>query len=258
MDDELLDQETADTQDLLDSGYDELGRYAQWLDTHTSTDNRTSERYNYVLEALIDYLANYPKTDFRSMLEYDLTWFCYFYYIRQSTPDAAIQEALLPALSSFTSWMKYEYEWLAPSWLAPIVDDETLYNRRLANYRTLENLSESDWADAFEAWCNELNDYLDSRCMLVPREIGNGIVWGGTMGWREKALYDHCARRWQHERESRLRAGAGYEEIRQTLLNSYTSWLETPQERLDMASPREVIMLERIDNDTTEDDEEDD
>ncbi len=258
MDDEILEQETADTQELLDSGYDELDKYGNWLGTHTGTDNRTLERYSYVLEALIDYLANYPKTDFRSMTEYDLSWFCYFYFIRLGTPDSAMHDVLLPALSSFVTWMKFEYEWLSPSWLGSLIADETMYNRRLASYRLLETMSESDWTEAFDLWCNELNDYLDSRCMLIPSEIGNGITWGNTMGWREKALYDHCARRWQHEREVRLNAGAGYEEIRQSLLNSYTSWLETPQERLDMASPREVIMLERMDNDTTEDDEEDD
>ncbi len=258
MDDEILEQETADTQKLLDAGYDELDRYSRWIETHRKTDNRTAERYSYVLESLVDYLANYRKTDFRSMSEYDVTWFSYFYFIRQSTPDAAMHEALIAALSSFTEWMKYEYEWVAPSWLNALNADATMYNRRLASYRSLENMSESDWTEAFEIWCAELNDYLDSRCMLVPTEIANGIGWGGTMGWREKALYDHCARRWQHERDKRVNGGAGYEEVRRSLLGSYASWLETPQERLDMASPRDVIMLERMDNDTTEDEEEDD
>ncbi len=71
------------------------------------------------------------------------------------------------------------------------------------------------------------------------------MVWGELMGWREATLRDEANRLWQEEREALLREGLDYETARQRLIDSYHLWLDTPQMRLEGATPRELILEER-------------
>ncbi len=104
-------------------------------------------------------------------------------------------------------------------------------------------------------WCTQLDDDLDSRCLLVPRDLGNGETWSDKMGWREATLRDECIARWQRERDHLLAEGMGYEQMRDRLQIAYLEWLDTPQVRLDGLSPADTIFAERLEAPEVEEDD---
>ena len=123
------------------------------------------------------------------------------------------------------------------------------YVRRRQEYATLDGQDERVWEAGFREWCLELEDDLDTRCLWLPRDIGDGMVWSDVMRWREATLYAEANENWQRERVNLLRQGYDYETARIHLSDDYYSWLDTPQSRLDEQSPREVIAVEHLEHD---------
>jgi hypothetical protein len=110
----------------------------------------------------------------------------------------------------------------------------------------------------FQDWCAELDDDLDSRCLLLPRDLGDGMTWSDAMGWREATLHDEANEAWQRERDQLLTEGIDLEHARDQLKISYLDWVDSPQNRLDDRSPAEVIQTERLEApESLEDDVED-
>jgi hypothetical protein len=229
---------------LLDAGYEQIDLFTEWLEDRLGLDLRTIHRDTFNVEALMDFLANrYVKTPAEAN-EFELRSFVFSYYIRNSLADAETAVQLPDSLQRFYDFLRSEEAFLQPAWLPAVIDDREHYLARRAAYIELEKMPEEEWTEGYSRWRMELEDDLNARCLLPPNDIGDG-PWSETMGWRESTLRTEAEERWQEERQELLDQGWDFERIQERLTASYELWLETPDDRLDGMTPREVILAER-------------
>ncbi|HEV2471095.1 MAG TPA: hypothetical protein VGS41_00405 [Chthonomonadales bacterium] len=231
--------------DILDAAYDELDGFSSWLEAECQADARAAEQDCFNAETLIDYLANYHRTRADQINEFQLRWFLFSHYIRKASADPATMERAPESLRRFYLYLYSSRGTVEPEWMIHTLSDSELYRSRLEQHAALERLDEAAWHEGFREWCAELESELDARCLWLPREISGGMDWGDRMGWKEATLYEEANRRWQDQRAILLEEGMDFESVREHLLNDYLVWTETPQDRLDGQTPREVIFEER-------------
>lgn len=255
------EDDSAGIQAMLDLGYEQLDGFLVWLEEKAGIGTRVAQQDCFNAECLIDYLANHQRKTIASCGEFDLRWFLFSHYIRKAMADSETEERLPESLERFFAYLEREQHDLLPSWLPGVLDDSAFYLRRRQAYHALDADDERAWEKGFRAWSEELEDDLDARALWLPREMGEGMTWGDVMGWREATLYDEANRQWQEERGELLRQGLDVETIRDHLTTAYRVWLDTPDQRLDDLTPREVIVTERqerADEESEEGDDEDD
>ena len=241
-----LEEDNQDIQELLDLGYEQLDAFTNWVDTSLELGPRIAEQDCFNAEFLIDYLANHQRKSAANINEFELRWFLFSHYIRKASAEEEIEERLPESLQRFFSFLRREHRELTPPWVDSVLDDTAFYARRRREYALLDSEDERAWEVGFRNWCAELEDDLDTRCLWMPREIGDGLEWSEVMAWREATLYQEANENWQREREQLLRSGLDYEAARNQLLDSYEGWLDTPQARLEDETPREVVLAERL------------
>jgi hypothetical protein len=246
------EEDDPDIQALLDIGYDQLDAFVSWLEESLGLDTRTAQQDCFNAEALIDYLANHQRRAAADIDEFDLRWFLFNHYIRKAQADAETEERLPDSLRRFYLYLAQVHHYTLPAWMQTTLDEEPFYLARRAAYVALDAGDEREWEEGFRVWCEELEEDLDTRCLWLPRDLGDGLVWGDLMGWREATLQEEANRLWQKERQALVENGLDFESLPARLLDAYYFWLSTPQDRLDGQTPREVILSERQDRDDTE------
>ena len=230
---------------LLEEAYDLLDGFVEWLEASAGLDTRTAQQDCFNAESLLDFLANHYRKSIRTMNEFELRWFVFSHYIRQSIADAETEERLPDSLRRFGLYLRSEQAVDLPEWVHGVLDDGILYRKRREQYAGLNAEDEAEWQQGYRLWCEELEDELDVRCLWLPRELGDGMFWGDAMGWREATLYQEANELWQTERAKLLLDGMDYESVRSHLLDTYLYWIENEQDRLDGKPPRAVILEER-------------
>ncbi len=248
-------EDDQDIQSLLDLGYVQLDRFVAWLEEEVGLDTRTAQQDCFNAEALIDYLANQQRKAATDINEFELRWFFFSHYIRKAMADAETEERLPDSMQRFVAFLTSEYGYTMPPWMPAVLAEDHFYRARRAAYAALNDADEREWEEGFQAWCAELEDDLDARCLWLPRELGDGLAWGDTMGWREATLQEEANHLWQDERQAWLDQGLDFESARLRLLDSYDQWLNTPQDRLEGLTPRETILAEREERDEEEEEE---
>jgi hypothetical protein len=251
-----LNEENPDIASLLDEGYETLDEFGRWLEEQLELPERTVQRDMFNAEAYVDYLANTAHKAPAAANEYDLRWFIHSHYIRKSLAERETAERLLHSISNFYHFQASTTGLRPAPWVSAILEDSTYYLKRLQEYGALDQEDERAWEMGFRAWCDDLIDDLDSRCLAMPREISGGLTWNDVSQWKEAGLRDEANRIWQEERERLLAQGFSFDEMRPPLLEAYERWVHTPQEKLDDQSPLEVIYDERETMGLTEEDEE--
>ena len=230
---------------LLNEAYELLDGFVAWLEEESGLDARTAQQDCFNAESLLDYLANHYQKSIREMNEFELRWFVFSHYIRQSIADSETGERLPDSLRRFSLYLHFEQAIDLPEWVQSVLDDGILYRKRREQYAGLNTEDEAEWLQGYRLWSEELEDELDVRCLWLPRELGDGMFWSEAMGWREATLYKEANELWQTERASLLSEGMDYESVRSHLLDTYLFWIENEQERLDLRTPRAVILEER-------------
>lgn len=235
-----------DTQALLELGYDQLDGFRIWVDERLELGSRIAEQDCFNAEFLVDYLANHQHKSVADINEFELRWFLFSHYIRKAMADDETENRLFESLQRFFGYLHKEHQELVAPWVAGTLDDDGFYINRRQAYSSLNNVDEQSWEIGFRTWCTELEDDLDTRCLWLPRDLGNGVEWSEAMGWREATLFGEANALWQRERDNLLRDGLDFESVRTELLANYYGWLDTPQPKLDEMTPMEVIQIEKI------------
>lgn len=256
-DDEDGDDGAPGISEILDEAYDFLDGFVAWLEARAGIDTRTAQQDCFNAESLLDYLANHYRKTVREMNEFELRSFVFNYYIRNSIADAETEERLPDSLRRFALYLRSEQLINLPEWVQGVLDDGLLYRKRREQYKALDAENEAEWQHGFRLWREELEEELDVRCLWLPRELGDGMFWSDTMGWREATLYQEANELWQKERATLLADGLDYETVRSQLLDTYLYWIENEQERLDGRTPRAVILEERSERPEDEEETED-
>src|SRR5262249_4829956 len=154
------------------------------------------------------------------------------HYLRKAQADVETEERLPDSLLRFFTYLRAEHGYSIQDWLFSTLDDRAFYLKRRRDYLELDSEDERAWEEGFRAWCTELEDDLDLRCLWLPRDLGIGIAHADVMGWREATLLEEANRLWQAEREELLRAGLDFDTVRERLMESTLHWTSTPQVRL--------------------------
>jgi hypothetical protein len=246
-DDEREDEDNEDIQALLELGYEQLDGFRNWVDDRLEMGARIAEQDCFNAEFLIDYLANHQRKGVSDINEFELRWFMFSHYIRKAMADEETETRLPESLQRFFGYLRRAHRELAPAWVGSVLDDVGFFIKRRQEYAALNDVDERAWEMGFREWCAELEDDLDTRCLWLPRDIGDGMEWSDVMGWRESTLHAQATEAWQQERDQLLRQGLDYEAARTRLMDIYYGWLDTPQARLDEQTPLEVIQAERLD-----------
>ena len=239
------DQDNGGIQAILDRGYATLDRFVAWLEEMLDIDNRTAQQDAFNAEALLDYLANYHRKPVHDINEFELRWFVFSHYIRKAMADDETEEHLVSSLQRFFEYLRVRENYIVPEWLYSVLDDQPFFLSRRKAYHELDSIDERNWEVGFRAWCEELEEDLDVRCLWLPRDLGEGYSWEEKRGWREATLYDEANQNWQEERAELLKSGLDYEAARSRLLTSYLLWTETEQQKLENRTPIEIILVER-------------
>jgi len=240
--------------DLLELGYEQLDAFVAWDEEAMQVGARIAQQDCFNAELLIDYLANHHQKGISGINEFDLRWFILSHYIRKAQADPETEERLPESLTRFFQFLRMQHSELVPSWLSSVLEDDAFYQHRRLAYHELDQMDEHAWDQEFHEWCRELEDDLDLRGLWLPRDLGDHLQWSPTMGWRESTLQGEANRDWQRERERLVHSGVDFDTIRERLTVEFQLWVDTPQARLDGMTPREVIVAERADRIT--DDEE--
>ncbi len=254
---EWAEEESNLTSEILERGYELLDGFSGWLEGSLRVEVRDAEQDCFNAESYVDYLANVPQVTVFEATEYDLRWFFFSHYIRKAMGDEPTELRLPDSLRRFTEYLRAEHGYVVPDYVYATLDDRAFYTRRRAEYHALNPDDERAWAQGFEAWCEELETDLDTRCLWLPNDLGEGERWGEVQGWREAALYREALRMWLKEREELLGFGQDYDAMREELFIAYMDWLDEPQEKLEEDSPREVIRAERAERQLHEEDPDD-
>jgi len=232
-------------EELLDLGYQQLDGFVEWVERVRGLDTRTAQQDCFNAESFVDYLANHQRKSATDVNEYELRWFTYSHYIRKSIADRETQNRLPESLLRFFEYLRADYGLTLPEWIYATLEESDDYRERLARFTALSDEDEGEWKIGFEEWCEDLENDLDSRCLWLPNDIGDGMTWAEQMGWREAALRTDANRLWQSMRSELLSSGLSVEAARERLVAANLIWLDTPEDRLEGLSPRQTILAER-------------
>ena len=247
-----------DIQSILDDGYDLLNEFQIWLEKSLNIDSDTSQQECYNAESLLEYLAYRARRHAPQIDEFHLRWFVFSHFIRNSIAGKETEEKLLDSLKHLYQFLYLKQGFMQPDWMSATLEDSAFYLDRRAAYREMNSEDEREWQDQYRDWCEELEQDLDARCLLMPRNLTESLRWGDKMGWREATLYEEANNNWQKGRVELLLDGLDYDAIRYDLTTAYESWLENPQSRLDDETPLMVIFDERAVTETHNEHQNDD
>ncbi len=234
-----------DTQDLLDEGYQLLDGFVNWLETVLGIDTKVTQQDVFNAEMLVDYVAEAAKLPVTQMDEFDLRWFAYSHYIRKANAEQEIEHRLLESLRRFVQYLKAEHGFLPEDWVEEVLGFPEIYMDRWQGLYKLDGGGEVQWLAGYRTWCAELEDSLDARGLALPREMGDSLYWGESMGWREGTLRHRAQRMWLLHRADMIVLGYGFADMRDRLADAYIYWMDTPQSHLDGLTPKEVVLIER-------------
>ncbi len=243
--DNWVDDSTSQISTLIEEGYNILDDFIRWLEEDLSSTARLVQQDSFNGELLMEYLAHTHSKGFTDINEYELRWFLYSYAIRKSIADDNTKQRMLASLTNLFHFLQTRRGMAVQAWLTAILQDVETYHNRLHAYTTLSAEDEQKWQEGFAEWCRELDNDLEMRCLAIPADLGHGMYWRDEMGWREATLREEANRLWQEERLELLNQGADYEEILRQLQTSYYVWADMPQDKLDDATPSQIIMEER-------------
>lgn len=252
MSDDSTPEMTPDIEEILFDLYSNLPEFEIWLDEKQKLSKIIIGCHLQNAEEYFDYIANEHQILFHHSTEFIVKWFVYSEYLRTTDTSEQEREILLSSLNLLNSFFKLKGKGIEDDWFIRVIEDDEYYQLRLTTYGSMEKLNEQEWKNAFDIWCVELNEMLDSKCLMVPNYIGDGMTWGNTMGWREKTLMDEANRMWQYFRTELIGQGMSFEEMRPKLEGAFTRWLAEPQEKLDGLSPSQMIGLERMEREEQE------
>ena len=247
---EEFDLNESDIQTILDDGYDMLNEFQEWLEKSLKIDSDTAQQECYNAESLIEYLAYRARRHVQHIDEFHLRWFIFSHYIRNSIAGKETEERLLESISHLYQRLQLFAGFKQPDWMTATLEDQSFYLHRRSEYREMNGEDERQWQDQYRDWCEELENDLDARCLLMPRNLTESLKWGDKMGWREATLYEEANNNWQKERVALLMDGLDYDSIRFDLTSAYNLWLQTEQSRLDEETPLTVILEERAEAET--------
>ncbi len=242
--------EETDIQEILDAGYDLLGEFQIWIEKSLKIDSDTSQQDLYNVESLMEYLAYRGRRSLQKVDEFHLRWFVFSHYIRHSNAGKETEEHMPESLKRLYYFLQNAKGMFLPDWIEATLEDQSFYIHRRTAFREMNGEDEAQWIEEYRTWSEEMDSDLDSRCLLLPREITENILWGDKMGWREATLFEEANNLWQKERTELLLDGLDFESIRYDITSSYELWLSTPQIRLDDATPIEMILQERAETET--------
>jgi hypothetical protein len=232
-------------QELLDEGYELLDEFLVFLEESLALDVRTAQQDCFNAEAFLDFLANSEAKRPTEANEFDLRWFVFSHYIRTAMADAETEKRLPDSLRRFYEYLRAERGYRVRDWVYAVLEDRSLYWQRWSAYKTLPAEKETEWLSGYREWCEDLENDMDARCLWMPKDMGEAMFWGDTMGWREAALRREANHLWQQNREELMALGLDFEEVRGRLADANYLWLDTPQARLEGETPRSVIEQER-------------
>lgn len=238
------DEDLPGIEELLDQGYEQLDGFVQWLEAGGES-TRVAQQHCFNAEALLDYLANQQVKSVADADEYDLRWFLFSYAIRKSLADQETASRAPDSLRLFFSYLQQHWETPSLPWLGAVIEERETYHRRCREFAALDETDEQRWQQGFREWCAELEEDLDSRALWLANDLGGGLTWANAMGWQEAALRMQAHRDWQRGREMLLNEGLDADAVRERLTVSLREWMDTAQERLGGATPREAIQGER-------------
>ncbi|MCW3055207.1 MAG: hypothetical protein JWN14_4377, partial [Chthonomonadales bacterium] len=109
--------------ELLDEAYDLLDGFVAWLEGEAGLDTRTAQQDCFNAESLLDYLANHSQKSIREMNEFELRWFVFSHYIRQSIADTETEERLPDSLRRLSVYLRAEQAIDLPEWVQSVLDD---------------------------------------------------------------------------------------------------------------------------------------
>ncbi|MCS6775120.1 MAG: hypothetical protein RMJ43_15855 [Chloroherpetonaceae bacterium] len=221
------------------------GRFERWIRCLPGVDAHAAQRMCYNTEFFLDYLVNQFEKPVQQINEFELRWFLFSDYIRNARVDEDTALTVLDSLRYFFDFLSESESWSRPQFVDEVLSERAYYLERRRKYLLLDAENVLVWHTGYRRWCEELEDYLDARCLWLPRDMGKGMEWGEEAGWREGTLRREAHRRWLEEREALLQEGWDFETVRTRLFDSLMVWLDTPQRRLGNATPREVIAQER-------------
>lgn len=236
-----------DIESILEAGYEQLDSFARWLERQMGLAARACERDCFNAETLIDYLANFRRKSSTDIAEFDLRWFMLSHYIRKAGADRETEERLPISLQNLYTYLEKNHGYSPAPWLWVVLEDHGAFLKRCREYAQLDSEDERAWSVGFTIWCQELDDDLDARCLSLPKELSHNLTWADRMGWREATLWEAANNLWQEERDVLLAEGMGYDDVRERLVASFRSWVDTPQARLDGKTPVETILEEQQD-----------
>ncbi|MCX6381262.1 MAG: hypothetical protein NT023_17610 [Armatimonadetes bacterium] len=243
--DEQFEEMPEGIQDLLDEGYDLLDGFVLWLEEILQLDTRTAQQDCFNAEMLVDYVVEQGQKPITALDEFDLRWFFFQHYIRRTRGEPETERRLPDSLRRFFEYLRSQHAYEVRDWCYEILDMKTLYLERWRDFHALNDADEIDWLAGYRAWCADIENDLDNRCLWLPNEIGDELTWGESMGWREGFLRTEAHKRWMLNRHELIEQGYGVEDMRDRLADNYTLWLSTPQNRLDGMTPIEMILDER-------------
>src|SRR5579871_4138241 len=186
--DGYTEEDTADIGSLLDIGYEQLDGFVIWLEQNLQLDVRTAQQDCFNAEFLVDYLANQHHKTIRDINEFELRWFVFSHYLRKANAEAEIEDRLLVSLHRFLRYLEQEHGIRTPDWAQAVLDDRAFYLKRRQAYAELDEVDERAWEEGFREWYAELEQDLDLRCLWLPRELGDRLVWEDVRGWQEATL----------------------------------------------------------------------
>ena len=138
--------------------------------------------------------------------------------------DTETEERLLPSLNRFFGCLAFSGDLKITDWMRSVLT-KPFYVPATSPCRVTRMNAPGKLG--FADWCTELDEDLDSRCLLLPSSLGGGISWSETKGWREATLYDEANALWQSERMDLLAGGMHFEQMRDALVLSFQDWADS-------------------------------
>jgi len=225
--------------------FEQLNAFAEWLTRDRGERLRargalTADTHLATAQLYIEHLALGHCVTLRTMHEFHLRSFLYFWYPLNEAGAARNIAGVLASLKRMFAWL--ETQQVECAWATSILDDRDAVNARIANMPT-----PSPHGEVAFWWSDQLNDDLYARVMvadpLVP--IADGDAELGMPGEKEQSLFDEVMVRTLTWREQAIANGITSPPlVREFCADQQRVWETTRHPRFGK-SPAAVIRQER-------------